>query len=54
MRNNSRIHRPNVVTRRAATEQMGAFNRFGGVCPNNNNDSNKNNNNSHTALAKCF
>ena len=42
---NNRIHRPNVVTRRAAAELTGAVTRYRGVCPNNNN---------HAALAECF
>ena len=42
---NNRIHRPNVVTRRAAVELTGAITRYRGVHPNNNN---------HAALAECF
>ena len=44
----SRIHRPNVVTRRAAAELTGAVTRYRGVRPNNNN------NNKHAALAERF
>ena len=53
---NNRIHRPNVVTRRAAAELMGAATRYRGVRPNkNNNDDDDNiNNNSHAALAERF
>ena len=48
---NSRIHRPIVVTRRAAVELAGAVTRYRRVRPNNNdNNSNKN----HTALAEPF
>ena len=46
---NNRIHRPNVVTRRAAAELTGAVTRYRGVCPNNNN-----NNNNHAVLAERF
>ena len=55
IRNNS-IHRPNVVTRRAAAELAGAVTRYRGVRPdkNNNNDDNSINNNNHAALAECF
>ena len=42
---NNRIHRPNVVTRRAAAELTGAVTRYRGVRPNENN---------HAALAECF
>ena len=49
MRNN-KIHRPNVVTRRAATEPTDAVNRYRGVRPNNNN----NDNNNHATLAERF
>ena len=42
---NNRIHRLNVVTRRAAVELTGAITRHRGVRPNNNN---------HAALAECF
>ena len=53
---NNRIHRPNVVTRRAAAELTGAVTRYRGVRPNednNDNDDNINNNN-HAALAERF
>ena len=55
MRNN-RIDRPNVVTRRAATELTGAVTRYRGVGPNNNSndDNNTNNNNNHAALVELF
>ena len=55
MRNN-RIHRPNIITRRAAVELTGAVTRYRGVRPNknNNNDENNINNNNHTALAERF
>ena len=43
---NSMIHRPNIVTRRAAAELKGADNRYTGVHPNNNNN--------HAALVKRF
>ena len=49
MRNN-RVHRPNVVTRRAAAEMTGAATRYKGARPNNNNM----NNNKHAALAELF
>ena len=42
---NNRIHRPNVVTRRAAAELTGAVTRYRGVRLNNNN---------YAALAECF
>ena len=53
---NNRIHRPSVVTRRAAAELTGAVTRYRGVRPNknNNDDDNSINNNSHAALAECF
>ena len=46
---NSRIYRPNVVTRHAAVELTGVVTRCRGVRPNknNNNDDNNINNNSH-------
>ena len=50
MRNN-RVHRPKVVTRRAAAELTGAATRYRGVRPNNNNNDNNNN---HAALAELF
>ena len=46
---NSRIHRPNVVTRRAAAEPKGAVTRYREVRPNNNNK-----NNNHASLAELF
>ena len=49
---NNRIHRPNVVTRRAAAEPTGAVARYRGVCPNNR--SNDKNNNNHSVLAELF
>ena len=53
---NNRIHRPSVVTRRAAAELTGAVIRYKGVRPNkNNNDDDDNiNNNNHAALAERF
>ena len=53
---NNRIHRPNVVTPRAAAELTGAATRCRGVSPskNINNDDNNINNNNHAALAECF
>ena len=53
---NNRVHRPNVVTRRAATELTGAVTRYKGVRPNknNNNDDDNINNNNHAALAERF
>ena len=53
---NNRIHRPNVVTRRAAAELTGAVTRYRGVHPNkNSNDDNSSiNGNNHAALAECF
>ena len=53
---NNRSHRPNVVTRGAATELTGAVTRYRGVRPNNNNnnDDNSVNNNNHAALAERF
>ena len=54
MRNN-RVHRPNIVTRRAAAERTGAATRYRGVRPNNNNNDNNNtHNNNHAALAELF
>ena len=55
-RRNNRIHRSNVVTRRAAAELTGAVTRYRGVCPNknNNDDDNNINNNNHAALAECL
>ena len=54
MRNN-RVHRPNVVTSRAAAELTGAATHYRGVRPNNNNNENKNiNNNNHATLAELF
>ena len=49
---NNRIHRPNIVTRRAAAELTGAVTRYRGVHPNknNNDDDNNINNNNHAAL----
>ena len=53
---NNRIHRPNVVTRRAAAELTGVVTRYRGVRPNkSNNDDDKNiTNNNHAALAEYF
>ena len=53
---NNRVHRPNVVTRRAASELTGAVTRYRGVRPNknNNHDDNNINNNNHAALAEYF
>ena len=53
---NYRIHRSNVVTRRAAVELTGAVTRYRGVRPNksNNSDGNNINNNNHAALAECL
>ena len=53
---NNMIHRPSVVTRRAAAELTGAVTRYKGVRPNkNNNDDDDNiNNNNHAALAERF
>ena len=55
MRDN-RIHRPNVVTRRAVANLTSAVIRYRGVRPNknNNNDDHNINNNSHAALAERF
>ena len=55
-RRNNRIHRPNVVTRRAATELTGAVTRYRGVRPNNNNsnDNDNNNNNNNAVLAELL
>ena len=52
----NRIHRPNVVTRRAAAELTGTVTRYRGVRPkkNNNDDDSNINNNNHEALAECF
>ena len=51
---NNRVHRPNVVTRRAAAELTGTVTRYKGVRPNkNNNDDDDNiNNNNHAALVE--
>ena len=53
---NKRVHRPSVVTRRAAAELTGAVTRYRGVrCNKNNNDDDDNiNNNNHAALEECF
>ena len=53
---NNRVHRPNVVTRRAVAELTGAVTHYKGVHPNkNNNDDDDNmNNNNHAALAERF
>ena len=56
---NNRIHRPNVITRRAVPELTSAVTRYKGVRPNkNNNDDgdniNRNNHNNHEALAERF
>ena len=49
----NKIHRPNVVTRRAAAELTGAVTRYRGVRPNkNNNNDNNINNNIHAALVE--
>ena len=55
MRNN-RVHRPNVVTRRAAAEMTGVVTHYRGVRPmkNNNDDDNNINNNNRKALAERF
>ena len=55
IRNNS-IHRPNVVTQRAAAELTGAVTRFRGVRANknNNNDNNNINNKNLVALEEYF
>ena len=55
VRNNS-IHRPNVVTRRAAAELTGAVTRYRGVLHNENNNDDDINipNNDHTTLAERF
>ena len=52
---NNRIHRPSVVTRRAAAELTGAVTLYRGVRPNKNNNDDDNNisNNNHAALAEC-
>ena len=53
---NNRIHRPNLVTRRAAAELTGAVTRYKGVRTNKNNDDDddNNNNSNHAALAERF
>ena len=53
---NNRIHRPSVVTRRAAAELTDAVTRYRGVRPNknNNDDENNINNKNLVALAECF
>ena len=53
---NNMIHRPSVVTRRAAAELTGAVTRYKGVRPNKNyNDDDDNiSNNNHAALAERF
>ena len=53
---NNRIHRPSVVTRRAAVDLTGAVTCYRGERPNknNNDDDNNINNNYHAALAECF
>ena len=52
---NKRVHRTDVVTRRAAAELTGAATRYRGVRPNINNNDNINiNNNNHGALAEVF
>ena len=53
---NNRIHRPSVVTRRAAAELTGAVTRYKGVRPNknNNDDDDHINNNNYAALAERF
>ena len=48
---NNRVHRPNVVTRRAAVELTGAVTRYKGVRPNKNNNDDDDNINNHAALA---
>ena len=50
---NNRIHRPNVVTRRAAAVLTGAVTLYRGVRPNKNNNDDNINNNNHAALAEC-
>ena len=52
----NRIHRANVVTRRAAAELTGVVTRYRVARPhkNNNDDNNNNNNNIQAALAECF
>ena len=51
----NRIHRPNVVTRRAASELTGAVPRYKGVRPDKNNKDDDNiNSNNHAALAERF
>ena len=49
---NNRIHRPDVVTQRAAVESTGVVTRYRRVRPDNNN--NNNNNNNHATLAEMF
>ena len=53
---NSRIHRPNVVTRRTAAELTGAVTRYRGVrsIKNNNDDDDNIKNNNHAALPERF
>ena len=53
---NNRVHRPNVVTRRAAAELAGAVSHYKGVRPNenNNDDDDDINNNNHAAMAERF
>ena len=53
---NDMIHRPSVVTRRAAAELTDAVTRYRGVRPNKNNNDDDNiiNNNNHAALAERF
>ena len=53
---NNRVHRPNVVMRRAAAELTGAVTRYKGVRPNknNNDDDDIMSNNNHAALAESF
>ena len=51
----NRVHRPSIVTRRAAAELTGAVTRYRGVHPNkNNNDDDNMNNNNHAAMLECF
>ena len=53
---NNMIHRPSIITRRAAAELTGAVTRYRGVRPNknNNDDDNNINNNNHAAMSECF
>ena len=51
---NNRIHRPSVVTRRAAAELTGAVTRYKEVRRNKNNDDDNIINNNHAALAERF